>query len=152
MHCKGLLNKNMKILKILITLTIITIVFSFGVTVMAQEAESTGLDLTGKLTNVAKNAQFQEADSRSIATTIGGVIKALLSLLGVIFMAYIIYGGYLWMTAAGNEEKLSKAKAIIRGSITGIIIVFLAYAITHFVIVKVGQATGYRATSGTAGE
>ena len=61
-------------------------------------------------------------------------------------MAYLIYGGYLWMTARGNEETLEKAKKIIRGSIIGIIIVFSAYAITYFVISRLEQATGYNET------
>lgn len=64
---------------------------------------------------------------------IGVIIGVILSFLGVIFLLLIIYGGFLWMTAAGNEEKVTKAKKIIQNSIVGLIIVIAAYAITVFV-------------------
>lgn len=101
------------------------------------------LDISGKLTNVGTQAGYDTA-TPNIATTVGQIIKGLLAILGVIFMAYIIYAGYLWMMARGNEESVTKAKAIIRGSIIGIIIVLSAYAITAFVVTKISAATGYK--------
>lgn len=104
------------------------------------------LDLTNKLTGVGTNAGFSQT-APSLATTIGQVIKGLLSLLGVIFMGYIIYAGYIWMIARGREEEITKAKAILRGSIIGLIIVLAAYAITAFVVNQVTTATGYEQTT-----
>lgn len=66
----------------------------------------------------------------SLVITIG------LSLLGVIFLILMIYGGFLWMTAAGDEGKVDSAKSIIKNSIIGMIIVVAAYAISYFVISK----------------
>jgi len=102
------------------------------------------VDLTGKLTNVGTAAGFQ-SETPNIATTIGVVVKGFLSLLGLVFMGYIIYAGQLWMTARGNEEQITKAKAIIRGSIIGIIITFSAYAIADFVITRAISASNYSA-------
>ena len=105
--------------------------------------------LTDKLKNVGGNAGYSaEVNESALPNTVGAIIKGLLSLLGIVFMAYIIYAGYLWMTARGNEEQLSKAKAIIRGSIIGIIIVLGAYAITQFVLTSLTTATGYSAADG----
>ena len=64
---------------------------------------------------------------------IGVIIGVILSFVGVVFLLLTIYGGYLWMTASGNEEQVQKAKKIIRNSIIGLLIVFAAYAITAFV-------------------
>jgi len=58
-------------------------------------------------------------------------------------MAYIVYAGYLWIIARGEEEKISKAKAIIRGSIIGLIVVLGAYAITAFVVSRFTTSAGY---------
>ncbi len=63
---------------------------------------------------------------------IGVVIGVILSLLGVVFLILIIYGGILWMTAAGNEDQIAKSKKVIRNSIIGLIIVVGAYAVTVF--------------------
>jgi len=104
------------------------------------------LDLTTKLGNVGTNAGYAE-QAPNIAVTIGTIIRALLSLLGVIFMAYIIYGGYKWLTARGNEENLNTAKGTIRNGIVGLIIILGAYAISAFVITQVIKATGYTSPS-----
>jgi len=116
------------------TLMILTSVFA--PTVLA-------IDITNKLGNVGDSAGYPKNSANSLPQTIGLIIKGLLSLLGVIFMCYIIYGGYLWMTAGGNEENITKAKAIIKGSIIGLIIVLGAYAITEFVVGAIVEGTGY---------
>jgi amino acid transporter len=61
------------------------------------------------------------------------IIKGFLSLLGVIFMILILIGGFNWMTASGDEEKVRKAKDTLRRAIIGLLIVVSAYAITYFV-------------------
>ena len=116
--------------KIIFISFISLVIFVLGITsILAAE----DLNLTGKLTNVGTAAGFK-AEKPELATTLGSIIRGFLTLLGVIFMAYIIYGGYQWMTARGNEEQLTKAKAVIRGSIIGLIIVLAAYVITAFVV------------------
>ncbi len=62
------------------------------------------------------------------------VIKMLLSFLGVLFLVLMIYGGFLWMTARGNEEQVTKAKNLITAAIIGLIIVLASYAISIFVM------------------
>jgi hypothetical protein len=48
----------------------------------------------------------------------------------------MIYGGYLYMTAQGNEDQVEKGKDVIKNAVIGIVIIFLAYTITNFVISK----------------
>lgn len=76
--------------------------------------------------------------------TIGGVIttviKALLSLLGIIFIVLIIMAGFHWMTARGEEEKIKKAQDTIRAAIIGLIIIVAAYVITHFVFTRLNTS------------
>ena len=70
----------------------------------------------------------------SLETTIGKMINGALGFVGIIFLVLMIYAGYLWMTAGGNEEQVSKAKKIIRASIIGLIIIAFSYAITGFIV------------------
>jgi len=84
-----------------------------------------------------------------LKTTIGNVIGVLLGFLGIVMVVLIIYGGFLWMTAGGDEAKVTKAKTIIRNAIIGIVIILAAYIITGFVIEQFGTATG---TGGAAAD
>ena len=79
--------------------------------------------------------------STQIDSTIAKIINTALSLLGVIFLVLMIYGGYLWMIARGDEAQVTKAKNIITAAVIGVIIVVSAYAITYFLIERLGQDT-----------
>ena len=72
--------------------------------------------------------------SRTFPQIVGGYIKAAVGLLGIILVVLIIYAGFLWMTAAGNEDKVKKAKGILSNAVVGLVLVFAAYAITDWVI------------------
>ncbi len=69
----------------------------------------------------------------NLPTVIGWYIGIALSFIGILFFVLMVYGGYMWMTARGNDQQTEKAKNIIVNSIVGIVIVVSAYAITSFV-------------------
>jgi TRAP-type C4-dicarboxylate transport system permease small subunit len=91
-------------------------------------------------------------DSAGIQVLIGQIIQAVLSLLGVIFLAYLIYGGYLWMTDQGNEEQVKKAKSILKNSVIGLVIVVSAYAISYFVMANLIPGATKEAMDSPSGE
>ena len=68
----------------------------------------------------------------SLPGAIGKFIGAGLAFLGVIFLILIIYGGFSWMTARGNEQEVTKAQGLIQQAVIGLIIVLMAYAVTAF--------------------
>lgn len=72
----------------------------------------------------------QPSDPRYIAAII---IRAVLGLLGTIFLVLTIYAGFLWMTSAGSEEKVSKAKKLLFDGVIGMAIILAAYSITWLV-------------------
>lgn len=89
------------------------------------------------LDNIAsKKGPYIQADSNTLSSIIGTVISLVLGLLGIIFLILMIYAGYNWMTAQGEEEKVTQAKSTITRAITGIIVVIGAYAIWNFVFSK----------------
>lgn len=69
----------------------------------------------------------------TMSAMIATVIKAFLSLLGTIFVVLMLYGGFTWMTASGDESKVEKAKSTIQTAVIGLIIVVSAYSITYTV-------------------
>ena len=74
------------------------------------------------------------------------IVQLMLGFLGIVAIIIILYGGFVWMTAGGNEENVAKAKKIISAGIIGLVIIFTAFAIAQFVISNLMTATGANTT------
>ena len=120
--------KNHKIL----FLILLFVIFALPLVGFAQS------NITGMLENTAgqQGAGYNTSidQETGLATIAGTIIRGALSLLGVVFVCLVIYAGFLWMTASGNEEQISKAKKIMIGAIIGLIITLSAFAIYSFVM------------------
>lgn len=114
--------------KIILTLSMLTL-FLFGSFVTAQGLQ----DATGRLQEIGGENGDRIGVTADLSSAISTVIKAILSLVGTIFLSLTIYAGILWMTAAGEEEKVTKATGILKMAVIGLVIVMSAYAITYFV-------------------
>ena len=77
----------------------------------------------------------------SLQDTIARIIRVALSLLGIVAVVIIIAGGVRWMTAGGDQDKVSQAKKIILNGTIGLAIILSSYAITQFVINSLLTAT-----------
>lgn len=77
----------------------------------------------------------------NITTMIGRIIQAFLGILGVVALVLIIYAGFLWMTAGGNDEQITKAKRMMAQAVIGLAIVLSSFAITSFVVSRLVAAT-----------
>ena len=55
-------------------------------------------------------------------------------MLGTVFVVLVIYSGIQWMTAQGNEEKITAALGTIIHAAIGLAIVTGAYVILNFVV------------------
>lgn len=70
------------------------------------------------------------------------IINIALSFLGILLVVFLLYAGFIWMTAAGDEGKVEKAMGIIKTSVIGLIIIFAAWSISYFVIQNLDETTG----------
>lgn len=61
------------------------------------------------------------------------IINGVLGFLGVIAVVIMLYGGFLWMTAAGDGNQVDKAKKTLRNGTIGLVIVLTAWAIVRFI-------------------
>ncbi|PIZ92708.1 MAG: hypothetical protein COX82_04205, partial [Candidatus Magasanikbacteria bacterium CG_4_10_14_0_2_um_filter_41_10] len=80
--------------------------------------------------------------SQPLDITIVKVIRAVLGFLGLIAVIIVLYGGYVYMTSNGNEDKVSQAKMILRNALIGLTIVFFSFAIVQFILLKLNAAAG----------
>ncbi len=90
---------------------------------------TTNMDQQSK--SFLQNSGFNS--STNAQSIIGLVIQAFLSLLSIIFIILILYAGFNWMTAGGDEKKVEDAKGTIQRAVIGLVIIIAAFAITYFV-------------------
>lgn len=90
-----------------------------------------------KLNTVGKQGGYTEiSDGNNLLTNAGRIVNIFFSLLGIIFVILMIYAGYNYMLAAGDQSKVDKALSTIRRAIIGLIITIGSYAISNFVLYK----------------
>jgi amino acid transporter len=123
-------------LTLLILIFLILFSFSFTLEVNATSSFQQGLENTGR--------QIEGLAQDPPEVIAANVVRALLTLVGIIFVALLIYGGFLYMTSRGEDEKIKKSKKTLIAAVIGIIIIMTGYSITFFVtstIESPGQVT-----------
>lgn len=81
------------------------------------------------------------AANKDLPTMIGNLIGVLTGTMGIIFVLLIVFAGIQYMTAAGDDVKVKKAKTMLIQAVIGMIITVSAYAIASFVLSQIGGAT-----------
>lgn len=119
--------------KLFITFLSLLGIFWVANLVLAQTSNTFGFD------PVSNTIALSATDPRII---IGRLIQIVLAFLGVITLILIMYAGFLWMTSGGDEDKVSKAKAMIKNAVIGLIIILSSWGIAIFLISRLWNATG----------
>ncbi len=72
---------------------------------------------------------------------VANVVNIILGFLGIIAVILILAGGFMWMTAAGNDDKVATAQKVMSAGVVGLVIVLAAFGIAKFVINALMGAT-----------
>jgi hypothetical protein len=104
----------------------------FFSSVPTVSAEDYGLGATAGAANLMQGRE-------SVPVLTGNIIGTALSMISVIFFVLMVYGGFMWMTAHGDESQITKARETIIAAVIGIVIILASYAITKFVMGAVDQ-------------
>lgn len=65
------------------------------------------------------------------------IINAILGILGGLALLFFIYGGFQFMLAGGNEERVAKAKKSLTWATLGIVVIIMSYSILQFLYAKI---------------
>lgn len=69
------------------------------------------------------------------------IINVALTILGLLVVVLIIFAGFRWMTAGGNEDTVKNAQGILKNAIIGLIIIILAWSISRFILIRLEKIT-----------
>lgn len=95
--------------------------------------------------NQAGYTTFAGGGQGDIRIFLAGMVQAALSVVGVIFLILVLYAGFLWLTAGGNTESVSRARTLLLSAIVGFIITLGAFMITRFAVGLIESASRERA-------
>lgn len=85
---------------------------------------------------------FGGGDPKQLEILVAQIVQGVLSLLGVVFFVLVLYGGFKWMKARGNEDEVEKAKEVIINATIGLALILAAYAISVFVVSRLQTVVG----------
>ncbi|MCX6781759.1 MAG: hypothetical protein NTW66_01400 [Candidatus Magasanikbacteria bacterium] len=109
------------------------------VCVFAGDDAPRGIGAAGAKLNSMKTSVGLSSDVSSFTEDI---LKGGFYILGTVFLILTIYGGFVWIKAAGRDEEVTRAKKIIATSVIGLMILLSSYAITTFVLLRLGTGGG----------
>jgi len=78
----------------------------------------------------------------NLLTVIANGIEVFLSVLGIVFLILMLYGGFMWFNARGDTGDVKKAVQLIQQAVIGLAIVFGSYALTYFIFEQVLKVSG----------
>lgn len=120
--------------KILFFLPIIfAVIFSlanFSAAANLNDAFSNNLQMAGQKAKFVSNTGASMSLDEMITFRVAGMVL----FIGLAVVLVIVYAGFMWMTAGGNEEQIKKAKKLMTNAILGLAVLVSAYIITYFIV------------------
>jgi len=122
-------------------ISLIIVSFLLSVTIAPVLAQTSIYDIKNNLNKSADSGGLDTKTQSSIPTIIGQLINYLFGVLGIVFLAYAVMGGVLWMIAGGNDEKVARAVKFIIGGVEGLLVIFMAYVLVYVILAGLKFAT-----------
>lgn len=126
-----------KILSLFIISLFLVPIFAFATTPDANNTFGLGF-VQGDGPGSNNGINLGKKDPREM---VAQLINVILTLLGIIAVVIVLLGGFKWMTAAGNEDKVSEAKKLLGAGVVGLVIILAAWGIASFVLDQLMTAT-----------
>lgn len=117
--------------------TVTYALIGFIIVVGSYALLSTALNVATGWKGLATFERFRLTDPLGItsgADLYGGrLAKFFVSGLGALTVLMVVYGGLQWVVAAGNQEKITKAKQTLTYAFVGLMIVMCSYIVINFI-------------------
>ena len=139
-----------KIFLLFITLTSfsLSLLSPVGVSAAADPAgsEADKMKTVVHLINPIGGSDANKVGQTDLKLIVGGILKTFLGILGSLALLVFVYGGFMWVTAAGNAEHVTKGADAMQWAVIGICIIFSSYAIIDLIFQGLGAAVSTQKT------
>lgn len=105
-------------------------------TLFVQAAPTTGGSTVTLINPIGGSAKDggNKAGETNIKAIVANAIIIILGILGSITLGVFVYGGFMWLTSAGNSDQVRKGSETILYATIGLFIIFGAYAILNTIL------------------
>lgn len=79
--------------------------------------------------------------SGSLRDLVLKIVNFFLGFLGLLAVIMVIYGGFLYISSAGNDEKVGQAKKILLYAVLGIVVIVVSFALVNTLLKGLGGGT-----------
>lgn len=86
-------------------------------------------------------ADKTDLGTRDPAGIVFEIVNTALIFLGLMTVIIIIISGFMWLTAGGVEDKIKKAKDLLKGAVIGLVIVLASYGLAQYIFTALVIAT-----------
>lgn len=124
--------------------TLFALVFAISITMIAGSGTLAATNQLKNATLFGGTSQFgeflnkwgvtEEKPPAEPGTIAQRIVAVVFSFLGIVAVIMMIYAGFLWITAGGEEEKAKQGRTLLFQAFVGLIIVLAAYSVTYFVL------------------
>ncbi len=76
----------------------------------------------------------------SLQALAGRFVNLFVGISGSVALLMFVYGGFLWLTSAGDDQKVNKGRSAMTWAVIGLIVIFGAYAILSALFSALGVA------------
>jgi hypothetical protein len=122
---------------------IILFVGLFFLGMFVSLAKSVGADFPGVQNPLSTSSDPAVAAKDAIEPDVlyANILKVALGIVGVFSLVFFIWGGFLWMTAGGNQERVKQGMDTLLWSILGLAAIFASYVILRAAIEVLTKTT-----------
>ncbi len=126
------MKKYQKIIITALLWSLITIIFSAGIAIAQEDKNITYKMQVGiPGTDFADEITMDKGSTYYIALFVQAIYKYGISVVAILAAVMIMAGGIIWLTSAGSQERVGKAKDLIIGSLTGLILLFGSWVVLN---------------------
>jgi len=81
---------------------------------------------------------WDELDSGGVGALVNVIVRYVFPFAGLLLLLYLIYGGFMYLTSAGDPQKAKTASGIITTALLGFVIVFVSFWVVEIVAYVLG--------------
>ena len=82
---------------------------------------------------------YNPIKAESVPALVNSIVRQILGIVGALALIMFVYGGVLWMTSAGNQNRIEKGRETLIWATIGLIIIFSSYAILNFIFASLAN-------------